>query len=62
MRTRTFFVVDGPDSITRRLAMYTFARRSAVLLVLFLLLPAAAFAQAAITGIVKDASGAVLRA
>ena len=40
--------------------MYTFARRSAVLLVLFLLLPAAAFAQAAITGIVKDASGAVL--
>src|SRR5258706_11139059 len=40
--------------------MYTFARWSAVLLVLFLLLPAAAFAQAAITGIVKDASGAVL--
>ncbi|HEY3045779.1 MAG TPA: TonB-dependent receptor, partial [Vicinamibacterales bacterium] len=40
--------------------MYTFARRSAALLVLFLLLPAGAFAQAAITGVVKDASGAVL--
>ena len=40
--------------------MPTFARRSAVALFVVLLLPAAAFAQAAITGVVKDASGAVL--
>ncbi|MGH6783336.1 MAG: carboxypeptidase-like regulatory domain-containing protein, partial [Sphingomicrobium sp.] len=40
--------------------MCTFARRSAVLLVVVVLLPAAAFAQAAITGVVKDASGLVL--
>ncbi|MGH2399711.1 MAG: carboxypeptidase-like regulatory domain-containing protein, partial [bacterium] len=40
--------------------MCTLARRSAVSLVVVLLLPAAAFAQAAITGVVKDASGLVL--
>src|SRR5262245_54520313 len=40
--------------------MRTFARRSAAALLGVLLLPAAAFAQAAITGVVKDASGAVL--
>src|SRR5439155_1533395 len=38
----------------------TFARRSAAALLAVVLLPAAAFAQAAITGVVKDASGAVL--
>ena len=36
------------------------ARRTAVALLVVLLLPAAAYAQAAITGVVKDASGAVL--
>ena len=40
--------------------MLTFARRSVAALVVLLLLPAAVFAQAAITGVVKDASGAVL--
>ncbi len=40
--------------------MCAFARRSAAVLFLVLLVPAAAFAQAAITGVVKDASGAVL--
>jgi len=35
-------------------------RRTAVALLVVLLLPAAAYAQAAITGVVKDASGAVL--
>ena len=40
--------------------MPTHARRSAVALLVVLLLPAAAYAQAAITGVVKDASGAVL--
>ena len=40
--------------------MLTLARRSAVVLVVVLLLPAAGFAQGAITGVVKDASGAVL--
>jgi carboxypeptidase family protein len=40
--------------------MCVFARRSAAVLFLVLLLPAAAFAQAAITGVVKDDSGAVL--
>src|SRR5207244_11801551 len=44
----------------RRHSMCTFARRSAAALLLVLLLPAAAFAQAAITGVVKDASGGVL--
>src|SRR5687767_12080139 len=40
--------------------MSTVARRTAVTLLVVLLLPAAAYAQAAITGVVKDASGAVL--
>jgi hypothetical protein len=40
--------------------MPTLVRRLAVALLVVLLLPAAAFAQAAITGVVKDASGAVL--
>jgi hypothetical protein len=40
--------------------MCTFARRSAAALSIVLLLPAAAFAQAAITGVVRDPSGAVL--
>src|SRR5438093_2802793 len=40
--------------------MCTFARRSAAALLAVVLLPAATFAQAAITGVVKDASGAVL--
>src|SRR6266542_1297974 len=40
--------------------MRTFARRSAAAFVFMLLLPAAAFAQAVITGVVKDGSGAVL--
>ena len=40
--------------------MPTRARRTAVALLVVLLLPAAAYAQAAITGVVKDASGAVL--
>src|SRR5436309_7268694 len=42
--------------------MCTFARRSAAALLAVVLLPAATFAQAAITGVVKDASGAVLPA
>jgi hypothetical protein len=40
--------------------MCSFARRSAAALLSVLLLPAAAFAQAAITGVVRDTSGAVL--
>jgi hypothetical protein len=40
--------------------MRTLARRSAAALWVLLVLPSAAFAQAAITGVVKDASGAVL--
>src|SRR5712691_7157684 len=40
--------------------MYKFALRSAVLVSVLLLLPVAAYAQAAITGVAKDASGAVL--
>src|ERR1700752_1228150 len=44
----------------RRQSMLTFARRSAAALLVVLLLPAAAFAQAAITGVVRDTSGAVL--
>src|SRR2546427_4600727 len=40
--------------------MCTFARRSAAALLAVVLLPVTAFAQAAITGVVKDASGAVL--
>jgi len=40
--------------------MCIFARRSVAVLLVALLLPAAAFAQAAITGVVRDTSGAVL--
>src|ERR1041384_7065500 len=40
--------------------MLTFVRRSVAALVVLLILPAAAFAQAAITGVVRDASGGVL--
>jgi hypothetical protein len=40
--------------------MLKFARRSATFLLAVLLLPSAAHAQAAITGVVKDTSGAVL--
>ena len=40
--------------------MWRFSRCSAGALVMLLALPAAAFAQAAITGVVKDPSGAVL--
>ncbi len=40
--------------------MCPFVRRSAAVLLVVLVLPAAAFAQAAITGVVKDASGGVL--
>ena len=40
--------------------MRIFARRSVAALLAVLLLPAAAFAQAAITGVVRDTSGAVL--
>jgi hypothetical protein len=40
--------------------MCIFARRAVPILWMLLLLPAAAFAQGAITGVVKDASGAVL--
>ena len=40
--------------------MRIFARRSVAALLVVLLLPAAAFAQAAITGVVRDTSGAVL--
>jgi hypothetical protein len=38
----------------------TFLRRSSATLLVLLLLPSLAYAQAAITGVVKDASGAVL--
>src|SRR5687768_2358957 len=40
--------------------MCPLARRSAAVLLVVLLVPAAALAQGAITGVVKDASGAVL--
>ena len=40
--------------------MRIFARRSVAAFVVVMLLPAAAFAQAAITGVVRDTSGAVL--
>ena len=40
--------------------MCIFARRSVAALLVVLLLPAAALAQAAITGVVRDTSGAVL--
>src|SRR5213592_3637297 len=38
----------------------TFLRRSSAVLFVLLLLPSLAYAQAAITGVVKDTSGAVL--
>src|SRR4030081_933607 len=44
----------------RRRAMLRLAKRSLGMLLVLLLLPAAAYAQAAITGVVKDTSGAVL--
>src|SRR5215468_5260447 len=40
--------------------MCIFARRSVMALWLLVVVPSAAFAQGAITGVVKDASGAVL--
>src|ERR1700675_3275753 len=40
--------------------MFRFALRSAVIVSVLLLLPAAAHAQAAITGVIRDASGGVL--
>jgi hypothetical protein len=40
--------------------MFRFAKRSTAVLGLLLLLPAAAYAQAAITGVVRDTSGGVL--
>src|SRR5687767_7584781 len=40
--------------------MHRLARRSVLLLAVLLLLPSAAFAQAALTGTVRDTSGAVL--
>src|SRR5881275_1264220 len=40
--------------------MSTLAKRSSWALLVLLLLPSAAYAQAAITGVVKDASGGVL--
>src|ERR1041384_5283279 len=45
---------------SRRSPMRTFVSRCSFLLLALLLLPAASFAQAAITGVVKDASGGVL--
>src|SRR6185295_10571073 len=44
----------------RRSAMNRIARKAAAVIVGVLLLPAAAYAQAAITGVVRDTSGAVL--
>src|SRR4249919_2979125 len=40
--------------------MLKFVKRATSALIVLLLLPAAAFAQAAITGVARDASGAVL--
>ena len=40
--------------------MLKFTRRAAVFFWMFLLLPASVFAQAAITGVIRDTSGAVL--
>src|SRR4029079_14030392 len=48
-------------SIVRGGAMVRVLRRSSMVLVVLLVLPAVASAQAAITGVVKDTSGAVLR-
>src|SRR5438093_9728863 len=44
----------------RRRAMFSLLRRSSAVLLVLLLLPAAAYAQAAITGVAKDTSGAIL--
>src|SRR6266853_2197157 len=44
----------------RRIEMLRVITRSTAMLLVLVLLPAAAFAQAAITGVVKDASGGVL--
>src|SRR5204863_4404826 len=60
-RPLSSFVVSAPvGNPVRRNAMCRFGRTWAAALSLVLLVPAAAFAQAAITGVVKDASGAVL--
>src|SRR4051794_29693855 len=48
------------QSAVRRNTTLTFTTRSALALVALLLLPTAAFAQAAIAGAVRDSSGAVL--
>src|SRR4029453_10698789 len=57
---RHAFMLVSRGTHTRRNTMCSFARRSAAALLVVLLFPAAALAQAAITGVVKDASGAVL--
>src|SRR5687767_12892411 len=49
-----------PPRVKRRSVMKRIAWRTAVAVMSFLLLPAAAYAQAAITGVVRDTSGAVL--
>src|ERR1044071_1651439 len=49
-----------PGNPTEENTMCIFARRSVAVLLVVLFLPAAAFAQAAITGVVRDTSGAVL--
>src|SRR5438128_6460433 len=60
---RTLLLSSGHlthQSVQRRNTTLTRTTRSTVALVALLLLPTAAFAQAAITGAVKDTSGAVL--
>src|SRR4030095_16335263 len=66
-RTRTGRVYSRAKSLRRldnaylrRNYMGPLVRRLAASLLVLLLLPAAAFAQAAITGVVRDASGGVL--
>src|SRR2546425_4172694 len=59
MRDSTFSSSVEPPRV-RRNTMCACARRSTTALLVVVLLPTAAFAQAAITGVVKDASGAVL--
>src|SRR3977135_3561158 len=46
--------------VFRRRSMLRLLRRSSAFLLVLLLLPSAAYAQAAITGVAKDASGGVL--
>src|SRR5216117_2121420 len=56
-------ILRAGESSSKPLAggpMYSLVRRSAAALFLVLILPAGAFAQAVITGVIKDASGAVL--